>query len=105
VPAPSSPDHTTAPAPVLEPAAGPELSAEIAACTGNWETTREMMEPLIDRPKMMERLLGRPPFRFLQDTFHSVEKATGFGAALYDKEEADKANGKEIIKEKQAGGG
>lgn len=47
------------------------------------------IEALISKPKMTEKLLSRPPFRFLHDLITMLIKQTGFGKGLYSKEELD----------------
>lgn len=52
-----------------------------------------MYEQLFDKPKMTEKLLAKPPFRYLHDIFLSTMSATGFGGGLYTEPEMDsKAN-------------
>lgn len=53
---------------------------------------------LISKPKMSDKLLSKPPFRFLHDTISSVINATGFGEGLYEGAELDSAG----ITDKQA---
>lgn len=43
----------------------------------------------LDRPKLTEKLLGKPPFRFLHDIFTNLIKGTGFAEGLYAPEEMD----------------
>lgn len=33
----------------------------------NWKTTAEMYEGLIDKPKMIEKYLAKPPFKYIFD--------------------------------------
>lgn len=60
--------------------------------------TKTKIGDLISKPKMSEKLLGKPPFRFLHDTITAVISTTGFGEGLYDATELDSAQ----ITEKQA---
>ena len=60
-------------------------------------TVKDRMSNLIQRPKMTEKLLLKPPFRFLHDTISSITTTTGFGEGLYQGIELDSA----AITEKQ----
>lgn len=52
-----------------------------------------MYEQIFDKPKMTEKLLSKPPFRYLHDIFLATIGATGFANGLYTEEEMDsKAN-------------
>lgn len=58
-----------------------------------WMPTAQMYEQLFEKPKMTEKLLTKPPFRYLHDIFLATMAATGFGNGLYTDEEMDsKAN-------------
>ena len=55
--------------------------------------TAQAFEQLFDRPKMTDRLLQKPPFRYLHDIFLATMGATGFGNGIFTEEEMDsKAN-------------
>lgn len=60
-------------------------------------TAQEKISGLIQRPKMTDKLLSKPPFRFLHDTISAVISTTGFGDGLYNDQEKDSAT----IAEKQ----
>jgi TRAF3-interacting protein 1 len=72
--------------------AGPttiNLDGEVEKCDGAISLTQELLGPLITKPKLSEKLLGKPPFRFLFDIIMEVIKATGFGEGLYTVDECD----------------
>ena len=73
----------------------PTLDAEIEKCDGSFEATRTILGAVIQRPKLTDKLLAKPPFRFLHDIVMEVMKATGFATDLYDAEDMDSANVKE----------
>lgn len=53
------------------------------------ERVKSLMGELISKPKMTDKLLSKPPFRFLHDTISSVVATTGFGEGLYFGSELD----------------
>jgi len=44
-----------------------------------WKPTAEMFGQLIERPKMTEKLLQKPPFKYLFDIIAETIKKTGCG--------------------------
>lgn len=46
----------------------------------NWKTTSDLFEALIDKPRMSEKLLSKPPFKYLFDIITETTKKTGFAA-------------------------
>lgn len=44
---------------------------------------------MLHRPKLTEKLLSKPPFRFLHDIISNLIKGTGFAEGLYSAEEMD----------------
>ena len=65
------------------------LDEQIEACDGTPATTRALLEPIIKRPKLSDKLLGKPPFRFLHDIISEVIRRTTFGFGLYNEFESD----------------
>lgn len=51
--------------------------------------TQATLGTLISKPKMTEKYLKKPPFRFLHDVVMEVIKTSGFGQGLYTPEECD----------------
>ena len=73
----------------------PNLDSDIEKCDGTEATTQAMLGAIITRPKLSDKLLGKPPFRFLFDIVMEVVKVTGFAEGLYSPEEMDPNNNTE----------
>lgn len=73
-------------------AVAPNLDKEIEKCDGSEATTQSLLGELITRPKLTEKLLSKPPFRFLFDIVMEVTKVTGFARYLYSEDEMSSAN-------------
>lgn len=65
------------------------LDPEIERCDGTEGTTQILLGELITRPKLSEKLLSKPPFRFLHDIIMEIIKVTGFATGLYTSTEMD----------------
>lgn len=60
--------------------------------------TQETLGKVIKKPPLTEKLLNKPPFRFLHDIFTEVIRATGFMKGLFSETEMKSEN----VKEKEA---
>ena len=46
-----------------------------------------MFSSLFEKPKMTDKLLQKPPFRYIFDIVNQTSITTGFGKGLYTEEE------------------
>lgn len=51
--------------------------------------------PMVKKPKLTEKLLSKPPFRFLHDVISEVQRNTGFAPGLFTEEELNAENVKD----------
>jgi TRAF3-interacting protein 1 len=56
---------------------------------GDIAATKQVMESIVIHPKVSEKLLDRPPFRFLHDVILAITKSTGYGRRLLTEKELD----------------
>jgi TRAF3-interacting protein 1 len=52
-----------------------------------WQTTADMYSSLFDKPKMSEKLLVKPPFKYIFDIILETTNQTGFAKDLYSSPE------------------
>ena len=71
-------------------------SASELGANSNIVQTQEKLQPLFIKPKLTDKLLAKPPFRFIFDIVFAVFESTGFGQGLFTSEEKDS----EMVKEK-----
>jgi len=53
------------------------------------QRTKDTLGKVIKKPPLTDKLLNRPPFRYLHDIISEVIKSTGFFRGLYTPQELD----------------
>ena len=56
------------------------------------QASKKLLGQIIKKTPLTEKLLSRPPFRYLHDLTMEIIKATGFGQQLFSESEQDSAN-------------
>ena len=54
-----------------------------------WKNTADMFSSLFEKPKMSEKLLCKPPFKYIFDIITETTKTTGFAQGLFSEEESN----------------
>ncbi|CAD8110685.1 unnamed protein product [Paramecium primaurelia] len=54
-----------------------------------WKPTADMYSALFEKPKMSQKLLEKPPFKYLFDIIMETTKQTGYAKGLYTGDELD----------------
>ena len=74
------------------------IKDQVAACNEDIVQTRDMISALIAKPKCSDKLLSKPPFRFLHDIIMAIGEATQFDLRLiFSEDELISSN----VKDKQ----
>ncbi|CAD8212506.1 unnamed protein product [Paramecium octaurelia] len=54
-----------------------------------WKPTADLYSALFEKPKMSQKLLEKPPFKYIFDIIMETTKQTGYGKGLYTGDELD----------------
>jgi len=58
------------------------IMEQLKACNEDIEQTREMISKIVSKPKCSDKLLSKPPFRFIHDLLMGIGKATEFDLGM-----------------------
>jgi len=58
------------------------IMEQLKACNEDIEQTREMISKIVTKPKCSDKLLSKPPFRFIHDLLVGIGKATEFDLGM-----------------------
>lgn len=73
--------------PAIESRRETETKAETNGESEDWITqTQQTLGALIQRPRLLDKLLRKPPFRFIHDIVKALIKANGFPSAFLDED-------------------
>jgi hypothetical protein len=78
-----------APAPAPSPVGGNSGGNQYPEVDGTVETTAKAVSAVVSKPPMKDKLLQKPPFRFLHDCITAVLSATGYPEGLLEESEKD----------------
>jgi hypothetical protein len=56
----------------------PSLADQMKACNEDMGQTIQMISHIVSKPKCSEKLLSKPPFRYLHDIFTAIAVESGF---------------------------
>jgi len=58
------------------------IMEQLKACNEDIDQTREMISKIVTKPKCSDKLLSKPPFRFIHDLLVGIGKATEFDLGM-----------------------
>ena len=58
------------------------IMEQLKTCNEDIEQTREMISKIVTKPKCSDKLLSKPPFRFIHDLLVGIGKATEFDLGM-----------------------